>query len=133
MSLFWLIKLICSCKFESRMLTKVRTFFQRYRREQQEIERLHNMTDEERRLEMKLKPKLLMNKATKGKYKFLQKYYHRGVFFLVINYVRNSSCACFQMVGDVAVIDLYELIQFLGQGGRSVQTRLFSTYTGRPL
>lgn len=65
-----------------------------YRREQAELERIHGMTDEERRLEMKLKPKVMVNKATKGKYKFLQKYYHRGVFFLVSNPTSSISSHC---------------------------------------
>ena len=57
--------------------------FFRVEKERQEIERNRHLTEEERRADQRMNNKVITNKPAKGRYKFLQKYYHRGVFFMV--------------------------------------------------
>ena len=59
------------------------TFVYSRRKEREELERIRNMTEDERQSWLKSNPRVVTNQQTKGKYKFLQKYFHRGVFYLV--------------------------------------------------
>jgi len=96
-------------------------------KEQAELERLRNLTEEERRMELQKNPKVVTNKAAKGKYKFLQKYYHRGAFYLddeedVLK--RDTTGATLEDRFDKTVLPKVMQVKNFGRSSRTKYTHL---------
>ena len=96
-------------------------------RENAETERLRNMTEEERRQELRNNPREVTNKAAKGKYKFMQKYYHRGAFFMEKEeglFKRDCSSATLEDNFDKTVLPKVMQVKNFGRSGRTKYTHL---------
>ncbi|XP_077569746.1 microfibrillar-associated protein 1 [Stigmatopora nigra] len=96
-------------------------------KEKTEIERFRGMKDEERRAELRNNGKVITNKASKGKYKFLQKYYHRGAFFLDEEddvYKRDFSAPTLEDHFNKTILPKVMQVKNFGRSGRTKYTHL---------
>merc|ERR1711915_118264 len=112
---------------ELRRLKRDREEREAFMKEQAEMDRFRNLTEEEKRAEMKINPKQITNRAAKGKYKFLQKYYHRGAFFMDEEesvYKRDFSGATLEDHFNKTVLPKVMQVKNFGRSGRTKYTHL---------
>uniref|UniRef100_A0ABI8AB20 Micro-fibrillar-associated protein 1 C-terminal domain-containing protein n=1 Tax=Felis catus TaxID=9685 RepID=A0ABI8AB20_FELCA len=102
-------------------------FIRNLEKEKAEIERMRNLTEEERRAELRANGKVITNKAVKGKYKFLQKYYHRGAFFMDEDeevYKRDFSAPTLEDHFNKTILPKVMQVKNFGRSGRTKYTHL---------
>jgi len=96
-------------------------------KEREETERISKLTPEERRAEARNNPKEVTNQKQKGKYKFLQKYYHRGAFFMEKEdkvFTRDFAEPTLDDHFDKTILPKVMQVKNFGRSGRTKYTHL---------
>eukprot|EP00800_Vazella_pourtalesii_P015153 TRINITY_DN404_c0_g1_i3.p1 TRINITY_DN404_c0_g1~~TRINITY_DN404_c0_g1_i3.p1 ORF type:complete len:304 (-),score=49.64 TRINITY_DN404_c0_g1_i3:221-1132(-) len=118
---------------ELKRVKKAREEIERFDKERQEIERIHSMNDGERTHEFDMNPRLITNILSGEKhYKFLQKYYHRGSFFLDKEddvYKRDFSKPTLEDHFNKQVLPKVMQVKNFGRSGRTKYTHLLDQDT----
>ncbi len=107
-------------------------------KEREEIEKLRNMTEEERREWERKNPKPLV--SSKKKWKFMQKYYHKGAFFQSESddrdaaggdaiYRRDFSAPTGEDKMDKTILPKVMQVKHFGRSGRTKWTHLVAEDT----
>lgn len=102
------------------------------RKEEAETEWRRNMTEDERRQEARVAPKLVTNKSVKGNLKFLQKYYHKGSFFMDREnslYKRDFSAPTLEDHFEKGVLPKAMQVKNFGRSSRTKYTHLLAEDT----
>eukprot|EP00049_Salpingoeca_infusionum_P004968 m.86428 g.86428 ORF g.86428 m.86428 type:complete len:432 (+) comp12807_c0_seq2:147-1442(+) len=96
-------------------------------KEKMEVDRVHEMTDRERRDYFKANPKMVTNKGDRGKMKYLQKYWHRGAFFMDEHdelFTRDFSAPTLDDHFDKSVLPQVMQVKKFGMIGNTKYTHL---------
>lgn len=104
-------------------------------KELREVERLRNMTEEERMAELERNPRKITNKSKKGKYKFMQKYFHRGAFYLDKEdeiFTRDFAQPTLEDHFDKSSLPTILQVKNFGRSGRTKYTHLVDQDTTDP-
>nr|CAD1819748.1 unnamed protein product [Ananas comosus var. bracteatus] len=108
-------------------------------KEKEEIERVRNMTEEERREWERKNPKLLSQ--PKQKWRFMQKYYHKGAFFQSVSddraatagtdeiFRRDFSAPTGEDKMDKTILPKVMQVKHFGRSGRTKWTHLVNEDT----
>ena len=117
---------------ELKRLKRDREEAEKMAKEQAEMDRLRNMSEEQRRAELRQNPKEVTNKKSKGNYKFMQKYYHRGAFYLDKEddvYTRDFTAPTLEDNFNKSVLPKVMQVKNFGRSGRTKYTHLVDNDT----